>query len=522
METTRRNLLVGSATLGVLASLASPFGIQAFAADGDTLRIALNKPAGNLDLNKYIAVWAVQAMIFEPLVRYGEGGHIEPALAESWTVSEDGKLLTFKLRQDIKFSDGTPFDADAAKWNFDRWIGKEDSSWLLISAAHEKTEVVDQYTISLHLKQAVPSALPELTTIRPVRFQSPNATNPDGSMKDPVGTGPWAVTKNDATGTELVRNDLYWGQKPSFDKVSLVVMPNARSRLEALRAGLVDIIGGAFVAAISPQEASTLESSGTAVIKELGTDTMVLGFNPDRVIIQDPLVRQAIGLCLDKTAICTKLLRGFATPTSNLFPEVIPNSGKRVPVSGRDVAKAKELLDQAGWKGEGVRQKDGRPLSLELVISEDAVAGSRALGEVIQNQVKEAGIDIQLKLVDHVSRHDDIPQLKYDMALFISAGAPYDPHSSLTTYFLSTYRTGTDGKMFMDAKNLDPLVLAALSASAADAPAAYQAFYDWLEDHHAIVPIYHASRIWAHGERVKNFHIPPTEYEMPHEGISLS
>jgi len=144
-----------------------------------------------------------------------------------------------------------------------------------------------------------------------------------------------------------------------------------------------------------------------------------------------------------------------------------------------------------------------------------------ALGEVIQSFVRDAGIEVTLRLVDHVSRHDDIPQMNYDLALFITAGAPYDPHGSLTTYFLSTYRTGTDGKMFMDAEHLDPLVLKALTAPEAEREAAYQGFFDWLESNHAIAPIYHASRIWAHSSRVKGFAIPPTEYEMPFEGITL-
>ncbi|MCB4771020.1 ABC transporter substrate-binding protein [Ancylobacter sp. Lp-2] len=520
MNTTRRTFLISSGLL--TTALVSGIELPAFAAgDATTLRIALNRQTGNLDPTVYKAIWAVQSMIFEPLVRYGQGGKLEPALATSWSVSEDGKALAFKLREGVTFSDGTPWNAEALKWNLDRWIGKEDHSWLLVSAAYDRLQIVGPYEVVLHLKNPVPSALAELTTVRPVRFLSPKAVAADGTFKEAVGTGPWKVVRNDAERTELVRNDGYWGEKPAFEAVSLVVIPNARSRVDALRAGQIDITGGVFVAALSPQDARTLEASGLAVETATGTDTLVLGFNPERPILQDPRVREAVSLCLDRAAICEKLLKGFATPTMNLFPSVIPDSGRRLPVPKRDVARAKALLEEAGWKGAGVRSKDGTPLKLELVISEDAVAGSRALGEVIQNFVREAGIDVDLRLVDHVSRHDDIPQLKYDLALFITAGAPYDPHSSLTTYFLSTYRTGTDGKMFMDAAKLDPLVNAALTATEGTRAAAYQAFYDWLEQNHAIAPIYHATRLWAHGKRVSNFSIPATEYEMPHEGIKL-
>ena len=91
----------------------------------------------------------------------------------------------------------------------------------------------------------------------------------------------------------------------------------------------------------------------------------------------DARVREALSLLIDREAICTALLHGYATPTMNLYPEVIKYSGKRYPVPARNVAKARELLEAAGWTGDGVRQKDGQPLEIELMISEDAVAGSR-------------------------------------------------------------------------------------------------------------------------------------------------
>jgi nickel transport system substrate-binding protein len=373
----------------------------------------------------------------------------------------------------------------------------------------------------MHLNRYVSSALQELSIIRPVRFLSPRSVAADGAYKDPIGTGPWILEKNDGSGAQLVRNDRYWGPKPAAERVSLVVIPDARSRIAAMRAGEIDIAGGAYLSPISPQEAATLQSSGITVVKSEGSNTMVLGFNPERPVFQDERVREAINLCIDRDAICKKLLLGYASPTVNLFPQTIPASGRRLPVPARNVAKARTLLDQAGWKGAPVRSKDGKPLSLELVISEDAVAGSRALSEVLQGQLRDAGIEVRLRLVDHVTRHDDIPARKYDMALFVSNGAPYDPHATLISLFLSTYPGGTDGKMFMDPR-LDPFINAAVdSFGDAQAPA-YQKVYDWIEQHHAIAAIYHPSRLWAHGKRVKGFRTPATEYDMPFAGITVA
>ncbi len=521
MKTTRRNFLISGAALGAFSMVEFGIAEYAYGANASTLRIALGKEPGVLDPQKYKGMFAVQAMIFEPLVSYGEGGRIEPALAESWTVSDDGKVLTFKLRQGVTFTDGTPWNSEAAIWNLKRWIGVEDHNWLGTVANFESTEIIDNTTIAIHLKNVVPAALNELTYVRPVRFLSPKSVGADGAYQNPVGTGPWVFASGSADGVELTRNDSYWGKKPLIEKVSLVVMTNARSRVDALRAGQIDVTGGSLVAQLSPDDALTLKDSGLNVVAAPGTDTMILGFNPTRPIFQDLAVREAINLCIDRDAICQKVALGFATPTMNLFPETVADSGTRYPVPARDVEKAKALLDKAGWVGTDTRQKDGQPLAIEMVISPEEVAGSRALAEVLQAYLKEIGIDMAIRVVDHTSKHDDIPKLKYDVTLFITNGAPYDPFASLPVYFLSTFLTGTDGKIWLDKDGLDPLVNKALYANEADRAANYQVFCDWLHDNNIMAPIFHATRIWAYGPRVQNFTVPSTEYALPYTGISV-
>jgi nickel transport system substrate-binding protein len=287
MNESRRRFLLHSGLVG--SAVLSGLTTAVFAQDESrTLIIALGRQTGNLDPVVYKAIWSVQSMIFEPLIRYGAGGVIEPALAEAWEVSEDGLQLRFVLRQGVTFSDGTPWDADSLKWNLDRWIGKDDHSWLLISAAYDRLEILGSHEVVIHLKEPVPSALAELTTVRPVRFMSPKGVAADGTFAEPIGTGPWKVIVNNDARTELARNDSYWGPLPEYEKVDMIVIPNARSRVDALRSGNIDITGGVFVAALSPQDAKTLQSSGAVVESATGTDTLVLGFNPQREILQDP------------------------------------------------------------------------------------------------------------------------------------------------------------------------------------------------------------------------------------------
>ncbi|NUB45899.1 ABC transporter substrate-binding protein [Fertoebacter nigrum] len=516
----RRSLLAGSASLAAALGL-NLSALTALAQDGSkTLRLPLLRASGNLDPQRYVGIFAVQDMVFDPLVQYGPGGAIEPGLAESWEVTPDDTSITFRLRPGVTFTDGAVWDATSMTWNLERWLPKEDYRWLQVANNFKSIEVIDPMTVALHFTKPTPTALTELSYVRPVRFLSPNAVDGEGIYNAPVGTGPWMVEKEGPEGTDLVPNPGYWGPKPEIDRVSLVVIPDGMSRISSIIGGEIDAIGGKFIAPISPQEATTLTNNGITVVTQTGTDTMILGFNPRIDLFRDIRVREAFNLLIDRDGIAQVVMKGYAKATMNLYPEVIPHSGTRHAVPARDVERAKALLEEAGWTGEGTRSKDGKLLDVDLVISEDAVAGSRALGEVLQAGFMEAGIGLSLRNVDHAARHGDIPEFKYDLSLFVTNGAPYDPYNTIGLMFLSTVVPGTDGKIYEDVA-LDPLILAALGAAEADRPAAFQAVSDWLHDNWAIAPLFHGDRIWAHGDRIKSFAIPATEYEMPLKTLSL-
>ncbi|MDP3342367.1 ABC transporter substrate-binding protein [Frigidibacter sp.] len=516
----RRSLLAGSAALGATLGL-NLSTLPALAEDGSmTLRLPLIRASGNLDPQRYVGIFAVQDMVFDPLVHYGPGGQIEPGLAETWEVAPDDTGITFHLRPGVTFTDGEVWDATSMVWNLERWLPKEDYRWMQIANNYKDIEVIDPMTVALHFTKPTPTALTELSYVRPVRFLSPKAVDAEGIYSAPVGTGPWMVEKDGPAGTDLVPNPGYWGTRPAIDRVSLVVIPDGLSRISSIMSGEIDAAGGKFIAPVSPQDATTLKANGVTVVTETGTDTMILGFNPRNDLFRDAHMREAFNLLIDREGIARVVMKGYAKATMNLYPEVIAHAGTRFDVPARDVERAKALLEEAGWIGEGTRSKDGKPLNVELVISEDAVPGSRALGEVLQAGFLEAGIGLKLRNVDHAARHGDIPQFKYDLSLFVTNGAPYDPYNTIGLMFLSTIAPGTDGKIYEDTA-LDPLILAALAASEADRPAAFQAVFDWLHANWAIAPLFHGDRIWAHGDRIKSFAIPATEYEMPLKSLSL-
>lgn len=182
--------------LAFAALLACAMLLPAHAADKDTLTYSWASNVGPLNPHLYSPnQMFAQALVYEPLVRYGKDGTVQPWLAESWSITPDGKEYTFALRKGVTFSDGTPFDAGAVKKNFDAVLRNAEShDWLEFIAQIDKTEVVDAHTFRLTLKNSYYPALQELCLIRPMRFLSPSAFPDDGdtgkSIKAPVGTGP--------------------------------------------------------------------------------------------------------------------------------------------------------------------------------------------------------------------------------------------------------------------------------------------------------------------------------------------
>jgi nickel transport system substrate-binding protein len=171
-----------------------------------------------------------QAMVYEPLVRYGEGGKILPWLAETWEISPDGKVYTFTIRKNVRFSDGTPFDARAVKMNFDALVkSRSNHDWLEVIAQIKETEAVNSHNFRLHLKNSYYPVLQELCLVRPLRFLSPKAF-PDNldtakGIKAPVGTGPWQLVESKKGEYDLFTvNENYWGTKPSFKKLLIKVI----------------------------------------------------------------------------------------------------------------------------------------------------------------------------------------------------------------------------------------------------------------------------------------------------------
>ena len=213
------------------------------------LEYASMKDIRNINPHLYLGEMAAQAMVFEPLVFNTPEG-VKPALAERWEISGDGRTYTFHLRRGVKFTDGTPFTADAVKKNIDAVMANRTRhAWLDMINEIESSEVVDEHTWRLHLRHPYFPALIELGLSRPFRFISP-ACMKDGGTKDGVtclaGTGPWVLSEHkDQQYALFSRNEGYWGDKPIVPTVRWNVVPDTQTMLMALEKGEIDLVFGA-------------------------------------------------------------------------------------------------------------------------------------------------------------------------------------------------------------------------------------------------------------------------------------
>lgn len=256
-------------------------------------------------------------MVYESLVYYGKGGEIQPWLAESWDISNDGKEYVFHLRKDVEFSDGSKFNAAIVKKNFDTILdNRKQHEWVELINQIKNTEAVDEYTFKLTLHNSYYPTLQELTYIRPLRFVG-EAAFPDSQdtfkdgLKSQIGTGPWVLSeykKNEFA--VFTRNERYWGTKPKVDKVVVKVITDGESRVLAFEKNELDFIFGNGV--ISQDSFQFLKDSGKYETKlSEPTATRTLLFNTNKEATKDHKVRLALNYAFNKQAVIDNIFYGM-------------------------------------------------------------------------------------------------------------------------------------------------------------------------------------------------------------------
>ncbi|MDN3020156.1 nickel ABC transporter substrate-binding protein [Paenibacillus sp. BSR1-1] len=489
---------------------------------------------GDLNPHTYFPnQWFSQAMVYEPLVYYGEGGEIKPWLAESWEVSKDAKEYVFHLRKDVRFSDGSLFNAAIVKKNFDTVLANAPQhEWMELINQIKSTEVVDEYTFKLTLHKPYYPTLQELTYIRPLRFVG-EAAFPDSQntfadgLKSPIGTGPWVLSeykKNEEA--VFTRNEKYWGTKPKIDKVVVKVIPDGESRVLAFEKNEIDLIFGNGV--ISQDSFQFLKESGKYETKlSEPTATRALLFNTNREALKDLKLRLALQHAFNKQAVIDHIFYGTEKKADTLFAPTIPYTKINVKPYEYDPEKAKQLLDEAGWKqvkGKPFREKNGETLQLELMfISTDNI--QKAIAEYAQGEFRKLGIDIRLTSKEEENFWTTANEGNFDLLFTASWGAPFDPHSYLSAITSASEGGSPDHKALSGLpvkKELDRKIKEVLlSTDKENRNRLYKDILTTLHEQAVYLPISYQSNVAIYHKNISGVNFLPQDYEVPFTSIDV-
>ncbi|HYE97815.1 MAG TPA: ABC transporter substrate-binding protein [Planctomycetota bacterium] len=329
--------------------------------------------------------------VFETLVAYKDDSvELEPRLATRWTFSDDGRTLTFELRENVVFHDGTTFDADDVVFTFGRLLDpKHPHAPRAVPYASSFGNIVsvkaDGPRKAVFTLKAPSVVMLHNLALFGAAVVSPEAVAKEGEAfgRRPVGTGPYRMARWEKdVKIELAAFDRYWGRKPSIPLVIVVPVPSPQTAVEKLKRGEVHAIDHP-----TPSDARALQADPAMAVHSLpGMNVVYLAFNLRKEPYSDRRLREAIGLALDRAAINERVFNGLGTIATNLVPpSVWP--GEPLPPYAHDPAKAKAALAAL------------KPPELEIIyntLPRPYNPEPQRLAEAIRDQLAAVGLRVRL------------------------------------------------------------------------------------------------------------------------------
>jgi len=362
------------------------------------ITIAIGVEPESLDPMKMSSAPAatVSEHMAETLIYLNEDGELEPALATNWEVEDDGWAYLIELREGVTFHDGEPFNAEAAKYNLDRFIGigdfegEDPAIFGFLWGDVEEVEVVDEYAIRIHMEELYAPLVTNLSHSFNAMHSpaSIEALEEGEEIEAPVGTGPFKYAGWDR-GEQIVmeRNEDYWGGAPQLDRVTFKFVPEGSSRVIMLETGEVDAIMDVPFAEIERLE----ELEGVNVVYQESVRNTYIGFNNESELFKDNKeLRQALNYAIDKQAIVDAIFAGaFEPATAPIVPAVF--GYHQAGPYEYDPEKAQELMAEAGYE-------DG--FEMEILHPTGRYPMDETVAETVQGMLAEVGIEANLTTYD--------------------------------------------------------------------------------------------------------------------------
>jgi peptide/nickel transport system substrate-binding protein len=396
---------------------------------GGTLRVGFYVEAATMDphLSGSKVDRQVYHNVYEPLVTLDAKLGIRPGLAESWT-QPDPKTVVFKLRRGVKFHDSTDFNAEAAKFNFERMKMEPKSVRKGEVASIDTVEVVYTHTIKLNLKRPDAALLATLTDragmmVSPKVIQERAAELPRNARG--AGTGPFEFVEwvKDAH-LVIKRNDNYWNKAggPYLDRIRYRPIPDDVVKLQSLQTGEIEVMDY-----VQPRDVAAARADRSMVVLDVPSlAAFAYQLNHQRPPFNNKALRQALAYSLDLEQIVRGVWLNVGVPANGPIPPTSWAYDKSIAPIKRDLAKAKAKLAEGG-----------QPNGFTVTLTTNNIPINIQEAEVIQAQLREAGITLKIKLVDSATLLSDGNGRNFEMISYQWSGRP-DPDGNVYQFFKTT------------------------------------------------------------------------------------
>jgi peptide/nickel transport system substrate-binding protein len=487
----------------IVAALAVSLGLAASAARAQsTLRIGLAEDPDVLDptLARTYVGRIVFASICDKLFDIDDKLNVVPQLALSHQVSADGKAVTIKLRPGVKFHDGEPFSAEAAKFSLERHLTLQGSFRKAEIAQVEKVEVVDPLTIRLLLKAPFAPLIAQLTD-RAGMMVSPKAAAALGDKfgTAPVCAGPYRFVERVPQDRIVVeRFKDYWDAKRvTIDRVVYRPIQDSTVRLANLKSGQLDLLERLLATDVEEvkKDSRLRLATGTELGYQGLTINLANGDKSNSPLGKNPKVRQAFELALDRDAINQVVFNGLQRTNNQWVSPLNPYYQSRFPTPKRDVAKARALIKEAGV---------ATPIAVDFMVPNNPE--SRAVAEVMQSMTAEAGFDLKIRVTEFATSLNEAEKGNFQL-YFLAWSGRTDPDGNIFS-FASCNGPLNYGK-FCDPKVDELLTLARSVTPQAERKTIYEQAAAEILPRGGVIYLYHRTLLFAHSPKLQGFKVMP-------------
>lgn len=460
-----------------LGACASAVGLQNAAVDGEPVKGGVVRIGTTQDLNPagfYSGLITHTGLVYDTLTRYDPDSlEPQPSLAQSWEVSPDGRKISLNLRDDVTFHNGRALTPEDIKFSLIRYSDPKNAGQLArVAQAITNYDTSEAHRITLELAQPVNNIF---DLFENVPIIDPESVEQLKTGEKYIGTGPFRFIEwSPGSSARYEANPSYWGGAPNIDGVEVLIVPDQKTQFTQLRSGQLDII------AAQPRDAEALEGNpsfqsvsleGTANITYLGSNVTTPG-------LDDPRVRQAISLAVDRNRILDEVYRGRGRASTLPWPEYSPAYDDTADSPTRDIERARELIAEVGEVPQ-----------LPITVPSNSLA-LQAAAQIVSSNLEEIGIRTTIEPTEHSTVGSQLINGTFPgLWVYSHTFSQFNPSTLVTAAF--PFNSAKNGSNFQD-DNYSANVTRAWTTPNPESPeaiAAYQALNQNLLDHNFVIEL---------------------------------